>query len=465
MAVSREDRCEIIERNTVLTPTGLVYLASILSPNHTVYLFDFNGRDQNYSRLPIEFFQSVASSSFLIFRSTPPTLMYDYHIAEIVKQQNPAIQTIMLNWSLSPFSAEVLRNLPVVDYYVHDYYYEKVIPNLLEGSSLAGVTYRSHGRCIRNESLKGEKLGDIPQPRWNLIHDFSCYYSHVKSISPYAVIRGSKGCGLKCSFCVDSEQPWDARSPTLVAHEVSNLVNNHGVKYLSFFDNTFNFSRKWALDVSSLMGPWLKSNKVKYFINARSKGFDEELVTVLKESGLDGVSLGVESGNDDILKRMNKRETVQHSLDTIKLLKKHSIKVYVSLIIGYLGETRDQIKDTYDFVLKAKPNGFQFSIGTPFPNTRLYQDCLERGLIPSNFSYEDFSVSLTSHTKTMSLCDVSPSELERLMKWYYTKLYLHPEFVLPNIWWCLNHPRDLKIACQYAWVNAVRMMGGMKFSH
>lgn len=128
MPVGREDRCENTIPN-VLPPMGLVYLAGILEQEHVVKLIDANGYNQglNYLRSEIE----EESPDMVIFRATPETFFLDIEVARIAKEVKNSIKTVMICWSLTKLAAQVLEKAMDVDCYVIDYYYERVIPQML----------------------------------------------------------------------------------------------------------------------------------------------------------------------------------------------------------------------------------------------------------------------------------------------------------------------------------------------
>jgi len=467
--VIREDRCENADRNCVQPPTSYVYIASILkNEGHQVRLIDCNAYDIEYLKLTYLLLRSKIKEDFdyLVFRSTPATFFSDCKTAELVKNIYPKIKTVMLNWNLSAFSLKALELAPSVDFYVHSYSYEKIIPRLVNGEDpddIDGVTYHEDDLIIRNEFDRKEKIGDIPKPLWNLLPDHSVFYTRVKSFSPWAVVRGSKGCGMGCSFCVDYNIPFDPRTPGKVVDEVEDLVSNHKIKYLSFFDNTFTLNRCWALDIIHEIIN--REIKVKWFINTRVNSLDEELLKEMKTAGLDGISLGVESGSDSVLQRMNKKTTVKKSLETVKLIKKHGIKVYLSLMMGYLDETEEEMKETYNFILKSKPNGFQLNITAPFPGTPLYDECLEKNLITDGLSWDELSCVPTSLSGNLAISKLSNEKLNHLRRKFYWKLYFHPAFLGANVWWVISHPSDLRHALRYFASNLERLLHKVTFSH
>lgn len=458
--VTRESRCENCERNTVTPPTSYVYMAGILKENgHKVNLLDCNAYDLNFT--VVEDTIKKRSPDTVIFRSTPSTFFHDCRVSEIAKKYG--IRTIMLNWNLSAFSKQAMELVPSLDVYVTAYNYENVINDVVEGKIVTGTAFREAGRVVEIPQETIKKVGDIPRPPWEMIPDHSFYYTRARALSPWAVVRGSSGCGFRCKMCIDCGIPWDPRSPSLVVEEVEQLVMKHGVKHVSFFDNTFNINKKWTEEVCSRLEEIEKP--FKWYINSRPDMIFEEQTKMMARAGLDTVSLGVEAGTDEMLDVIHKGFTVERAYDAIGTLKKQGVKVFLALMMGMPGETKEQMEATKDLVLKTKPHGFQINIVTPYPGTPLYEESINADMITPGLSWDAMSCVPTGLKETVSLAEMSSDELIKLRQKFYRQLYMSPKYLLPNIWWSLTHPADFKIAVSYAFGLAKNLWHKGAYTH
>jgi len=440
-------------------------MASILAAKgYSVDLIDCNAYNIDYQELDRLLLKS-GKCEVVIFRSTPSTYFHDYKTAELAKKHDPDSLTIMLNWNLNGFSRQVMERSPKLDVYIHNYSYENILDLVMNGSfdKTRGISYRNGKEIVVNPSGKIERVGDIPKPLWSLLPHHSVFYTRVKSISPWGVVRGSKGCGFRCRFCVDQNIPFDPRTPSLIVDEVEDLVRNHGVKYLSFFDNTFTTNKRW---VETICSEIINRNiQVKLFINTRVGLLDDDLLKLMKEAGLDGVSLGVEAGTNEMLESMRKGHSVEDSMRTILTIKNSGVKVYLSLMMGYPNETKEQMMATRDLVLKTSPHGFQISITIPFPNTPLYKESVAKGLVNDDVAWCEMSVIPLVMTGNIALSKLSNIELKQLRKKFYQIIYFHPRFWMPNLAWVLSHPLDLKMGLQYGIANLTRLVQRVICSH
>lgn len=448
IGVIREDRCENVERNIIHPPVSLVYLFGILQGHgHRVFLLDMNAMDLTIDDLRAALRRR--HPEVVIFRSTPSTFFHDCMVAKMCNEQG--LETIMLNWNLSTFSAKALQLEDSVNAYVTSYSYEHTIPEMLDNDdyyNVPGVTFRDCDTVIENPVLKRpRRVGDIPSPPWGAIEDHSIFFTRAKAISPWGVVRGSKGCGFQCTMCSDCNIAWDPRSPDLVVDEVERLEKVYGVKYITFFDNTFTINRDWAYAVADDMIN--RDLSVKWFMNTRPDVIDEEMVRRLKEANLSAVNLGAEAGTDEMLVAIKKGFTVQQTRDAIEVLKGNDVKVFLALMMGMPGETKEQMNATKDLVLGTRPHGFQLNIVTPYPGTPLYDECILAGKITPGLSWDAMSCVPTGLKETVSLAAISTDELIAFRQQLYWQMYLSPRYLLPNIWWTFTHLEDLKIAFSY----------------
>jgi hypothetical protein len=186
LSVVREDRCENVDADLVHPPTSLVYIAGVLRAEG----FDVSLMDANADNSAWSFVEAKLRSlrpDWVIYRAAPSTFYEDVKVSKICKRLG--IRTLLLCWNLRSEKERVLKECPELDVYLNEYHYEYLIPSILDGRSNA----------------HGTKTTDVPFPSWDLVPDFKKFYTRTPLFSPWAVIRGSKGCPYQCNFCHPSE--------------------------------------------------------------------------------------------------------------------------------------------------------------------------------------------------------------------------------------------------------------------
>jgi len=443
--VIREDRCESMDRDCVHPPTSLVYIAGILrEEGYDVQLIDANGFDLSYE--DIKNYISTFRPDWVVFRSTPSTFYWDCKTAKIAKKYKA--RTLMLNWNLHYAKRRVKKECPDLDVYLNVYHYENAIPKIIEKDA----------SCLQD----WPKTKDISEPAWDLIPSFKLYHTRTKFLSPWAVVRGSKGCPFQCDFCIDANTGWYPRSPEMIGEELEYLAKKRKVPYISFFDDTFEINADWCFAIADEIER--RKLKFKWYINSRADLICKHGLKFFKRLhsvGLDGSSIGIEFGTDEMLKASHKGTTVEQGRRAIEILNKAGIKSYVSCMMGYLGETKEQMLKTMEFIKRTKPTGFQINIVVPFPGTVLYKKAKEKGLIDeSKLDWRGLS-PIPAEIGYIKLSQLEVAELVDLRKKIYRNIYFS-SWALSNAKWLVKEP---KLALGYLLSIISRLRHHITFSH
>lgn len=185
-------------------------------------------------------------------------------------------------------------------------------------------------------------------------------------------ITTTRGCPFKCNYCQPSKQilfgkSVRRRSVDNIISEIEDAVDQFNITQFSIDDDTFTFDKKMVLDFCK---------KVKRFgfnwsCQSRSD-IDRETLKKMHAAGCNLIFVGVESGSQRILNLMNKKNTVKRNADFIKTCNEIGIKAWCNMMIGYPGETIDDMKKSLEFVRQTKPSRVGVNQVTPFPGTNLW---------------------------------------------------------------------------------------------
>jgi radical SAM superfamily enzyme YgiQ (UPF0313 family) len=455
--VGREDRCENTVPN-IITPTGLVILGGLLEQRHEVGLIDANGYDLHYDQIRTELERD--RPDFLVFKATPETFYSDLRVASLAKKVDEGIRTIMICWSLRKIAKQVLQKAENVDYYTTDYNYERPVSEICDGrpsEHVMGCAYRStDGVMVNPPTQERFDFNSLPMPAWHLIPDFSVYWVQAPSIRPCVFVESMKGCGMTCAFCTIAGIRPSFRAASKVVDELEYLCVKRNVKYINFFDATFNITESRVLEVCDEI---LRRNLrgLRWFANIRADRLTEEEARLMKWAGCEGVSVGVESGSQKVLDAVGKRLSVKQAKTTIEILKKAGIKQYVSLIVGLPGENLESLSQTRDFLLDTNPTGFQVNSFVPYPSCELYDVAVQEGKIDSNLQWENLHLFNTP----ISLCELTQEEINEYRRKLYRDVYFSSSWWLANLQWVLRNPSDLAAGVDYAVKVARRLLRGM----
>jgi len=239
---------------------------------------------------------------------------------------------------------------------------EEAILEILRGETSYNIVT---GRRIQD-------LDKIPFPSWDKIDNpFSETLFPGEKYGTgdrAATIITSRGCPFHCAFCSNIYQkPVVHRSVENIVAEIKELINK-GIHYFRFEDDNMAIHP----DFANLAGE-LKLLDIHFKCHIRSDLVTPLKAKMLKESGCEECGMGIESADDDVLKLVNKRETLFDHLRGVKILKEAGIRTKVYWVMGLPGETDKTLECNKEFTRYAKPEKWTVSTFTPYPGCDIYK--------------------------------------------------------------------------------------------
>lgn len=261
-------------------------------------------------------------------------------------------------------------------------------------------------------------LDDLPYPDWeNVIKNkkTSLLFGTEKSLP----ILGTRGCPYSCfKYCVyplqQGRKPRQ-RDTKKIVDEIEYWNKKFKVKTFIFRDPVFSINRKHTIDFCEELIS--RKLKVKFIIETHLRILDSELIQILKKAGLKGVKVGVESGDEEVLKDAN-RFTIKKDdqLEKIRELEENKILVSAMFIIGFPADDENSIMKTINYAKKLNTSFSQFSVWTPYPGTPVFREYKDK--ITAN-TYEEFDqYNLVFEHKIFT-----PKEIRILLSKSYTMYY------------------------------------------
>jgi len=220
---------------------------------------------------------------------------------------------------------------------------------------IAGLATRDSSGAPRLTPHVDPPLDTYPDPDWSLI-DASTYQEAYRQIykEPNAIsasINAMKGCRWQqqsggCIFCALLRAKLRQRSPERVWQEINTLHDTYGCNHFWELSDTIGCDLAWLRRFSSL-----KPNRsISFRGYLRASEATHESVTLLRTLGYEEVFIGIESGDDAILKSANKGSTISMNKRATRLLKGSGVKTFASVILGLPGESRNSLQATYNHV-------------------------------------------------------------------------------------------------------------------
>jgi len=178
----------------------------------------------------------------------------------------------------------------------------------------------------------------------------------------------SRGCRFKCAFCTSgSEHFFEEYLLTRIEKELEQCLSL-GITSIRISDDNLIANKKRLFKLCDL----LKKASVKWRGSIRTHPSNIELYCMMKESGCEELSFGVESGDESVLRLMNKGTSRKKNTNAIQNAKRAGIFTRALLMMGTPGETVDTLGHNISWVKEAQPDMVSLKIFVPYPGTDIY---------------------------------------------------------------------------------------------
>jgi len=297
---------------------------------------------------------------------------------------------------------------------------------------IKGIVYRKNGSIHTNPPRNMiENLDELPFPARHLI-DLS-KYSHALFEcygKPMTTTITSRGCPYQCTFCASQltfGRKVRYRSPENVMEEVDLLINKYGIKSIELRDDTFTGNPYHATKLAKEM----KKRRIPWVANANVNNITDNLTKELKEGGCVLLMVGVESGDDDILKELKKGITVKKITTAFEIMHKYSMETLAFFIFGSPSETKETARKTINLAKRINPTFVEFFILNPFPGSEAYHLAVEKGLIKdinwAEVASPQFFKPIINHPNFRS------EELQKLLNNAYREFYFRFSYIVSTV--------------------------------
>jgi len=318
-----------------------------------------------------------------------------------------------------------------------------------------GVSYKTSDGQIHNNPDR-TPIADLDSLPWPAYHHFKMdrytnlqpATDHVDGARSFSILT-SRGCPYRCTFCSQSIMPikWRSRSAESVLAEWRHLVDELGAQEIGVLDDSANIRVRRLEEIANALiennlnhVPWIFVNGIR--ANLASK----ELLTLLKKAGLKRTAFGVETGDPDILKSIDKKIDLDTIRQAFKNAKEIGLETIAFMIIGLPGETRQTMQNSINFAIEIDPMIANFSMMTPYPGTKVYEIVKRQGRFLIN-DWEDYV--FFEQQARYEMGEMTAELVEEMYRKAYRQFYLRPSPIIRRLktkdFW-LNLPRNIRIA-------------------
>jgi len=379
-----------LEYHNIFPPLGIMYIDSFLKTNnYNSKILNLDGKI--IDKEIVEAFLNPTPKIIGITTLTGPTfLQRAINLSKLIKDIKPEVFVIWGGSHASLFPELSLSTGLIDAVVIGDGEYPifsllSVIEKLdtMEPSEIQGLMFKNSKKLPMPSVTYN--LDQIPFPSF-----ISPFNQYITKNDGYLGVRStfmitSRGCAFRCGFCYTNaikNKTWRARSISNVIEEIKYFVEKHDVKGVYFLDDLFFKDKHRVVDFCNK----LTSEKIniKWFCDLRANQCEIEILKIMKSAGCMHIYIGVESGSERILKLLNKGISIDEIKSAFKVTKDLGINTTASIILGFPGETEEDLKKTLDLAEEISATDYDVQLYIPYPNTPIYNLALINGFKKPN---------------------------------------------------------------------------------
>lgn len=355
-------------------------------------------------------------------------------LAERIRNRYPFIKLIWGGWhpSLMPVSTVQHKLVDIAAIGQGEETIPKLVDALHSGEDLKRVPnliYEDESHNVIRTNRKGLKYDNTKSIKHGL--NYINVENYIQSLWGHERVVGyesSRGCIFHCTFCSIGavyNRHWDCLSAKRVVDDVNYLYDQYELDAIHFFDNNFFVNAKRAEEIASgflqrkINIHWDGTSVVNQFIN-----FKDAYIENLKKSGFYRVIIGVESGNEEVLKKIGKPYKREDVIKLVEKCKHHNIQASLSFMVGFPWNPEQDFLDTIALIeeirtIYAKTEIMLF-IFSPYLGTELYQDALDYGMVQTE-KLEDWADFTYGKVNTPWISKQLRHKMDRYIRFFGTK--------------------------------------------
>ena len=446
---------------TYIYPVVPAQAATLLKQaGHQVIWNDCIAQGWEYQKF-MDFIQNE-KPDLIAFETKTPVVKQHWKIINQLKTKNPQLKSVLFGDHVTALPKESLENSKV-DFVITGGDYDFLLLNLCNFLSSKpdsaswiqlepGIYYRDSGKInpstvfsIKNtgnfqldHDLNSLPFIDRDLSRWKLY----AYKNGNYKRTPGTYIMSARDCWWgRCSFC-----SWPllypkfrTRSVDNVLNEIGSLIENYKVREIMDDSGTFPIG-DWLRGFCDGMIKRRYNKKIYLDCNMRFGALNLEELRLMKKANFRLLLFGLESANQKTLDRINKSLKVERIIQDCKLARKEGLYPHITIMFGYPWETFQEALNTLNLGVWLLKKGYaytmQATVVIPYPGSRLFEECKQRGLLRST-NWDDFDMK-----QSIIKAPLSDEDIKGLVQRMY-RISFHPKFILRKLF-TIRDTDDLK---------------------
>ena len=370
----------------IMPPLGLASIAAYMEQRGSeVDIIDCYARPD--SDRAIRDYLLAEKPAFIGLSCTTSSFLDGIRIAEMAREAVPGIRTVFGGPHVSALKEQLFANFPAMDFAVigegEETMEELARSGLDDPAAVKGIIYRRGGEVsFTGYRDKGLVLDELPFPAYEKLAGFPASYmlpifNYPKT--PNTSCISSRGCPYSCSYCDRSvfRRSFRYNSAIYLYEHLRYLKERFGIRHINFYDDQFTFNRQRVEEFTGMMID--RPLDMTFNCAVRAEHIDRELLTRMRSAGCWMMSLGIESGDEELLAQHRQNADLSHLAEKIRLIKGAGIRTKGLLMMGLPGETEESIRRSMKYVFSLPIDDFNLAKFTPFPGSPIYENIHELG--------------------------------------------------------------------------------------
>jgi len=304
----------------------------------------------------------------------------------------------------------------------------KAIENNIDTCKIAGIwCWDGETPIYTGEGESPKHLDELPLPDLDtfeikehiqLQEEHGQYSNHLTrvDVGRSFPISASRSCPFKCTFCHHAGMgDYKKRNIVKVVDQIESYIDTYGVTCFSIYDELFSANKARVVEFCKLLKE--RNLNIKWFCQLRMDQIDLPMLQMMRETGCNYISFGIESGSDAVLDSMKKKITKKIIADAVKIVREAKIGIQGNFLFGDPAETEETIKESLQFQEDQQLYFCDWSAVIPYAGTPIYNFAVQNGLIEDR---EIFMRSLCNISGYLYKSQVNMTKMsdEQYKDWY-----------------------------------------------
>jgi anaerobic magnesium-protoporphyrin IX monomethyl ester cyclase len=399
-------------------PLGVLSIATYLKNNgYDVKVHDRNVKKANIHKLIDSFNPDVVGVSVMSSRCLKDALA----VSKAVKNYGG-----MVVWGgqLPTMNTDICFQCDAIDYIVMgegeitwlEFIRKIEIDDLPD--SIDGIAYKKYGKIVVTKCREFADLKDLPNIDWSLVNPAHYYQKYIHS-DKMLWLYSSKGCPCNCSFCGNREYHKCIRRKRpvdMVIEEIENLIADYNMDAVYFTDELWCINKDEGCEFCQKV----KDCGLNFIwgVQARIGQFSRDNFQTLYDSNCRWILFGVESGSRSMMERIHKGISIDDVEETVKNCIEVGITPITAFIIGFPGETEEELQETVNLIMRIKSKLITVYHFFPTPGSDIQKELVEMGLYKEPKNLNECMKTIATETLRNNFSNI-PSKDLRVIRCFF----------------------------------------------